>query len=80
MSYYDGEGNLLDTDFSVTDTRLELTVEKWLDEHPEATTTVRDGVVTPEKTSFMQYTSKMLKSKRQRYLPRWCQRNIMNMV
>ena len=62
MSYYDGEGNLLDTDFSVTDTRLELTVEKWLDEHPEATTTVRDGAVTPEKTSFMQYTSKMLKS------------------
>ena len=62
MSYYDGEGNLLDTDFSVTDTRLELAVGKWLDEHPEATTTVQDGAVTPEKTSFMRPACKLLES------------------
>ena len=62
MSYYDGEGNLLDTDFSVTDTRLELVVEKWLNEHPEATTTVQDGAVTPEKTSFMKPVSRLLES------------------
>jgi lysophospholipase L1-like esterase len=29
------------------------TVEKWLDEHPEATTTVADGSITPNKTSFL---------------------------
>ena len=62
MSYYDGEGNLLDTDFSVTDTRLELAVERWLDEHPEATTTVQNGAVTPEKTSFMKPVCKLLES------------------
>ena len=62
MSYYDGKGNLLDTDFSVTDTRLELAVGKWLDEHPEATTTVQDGAVTPEKTSFMKPACKLLES------------------
>ena len=62
MSYYDGKGNLLDTDFSVTDTRLELAVEKWLSEHPEATTTVQDGAVTPAKTSFMKPICKLLES------------------
>lgn len=62
MSYYDGKGNLLDTDFSVTDTRLELAVGKWLEEHPEATTTVQDGSVTPEKTSFMKPVCRLLDS------------------
>ena len=62
MSYYDGKGNLLDTDFSVSDIRLELAVEKWMDEHPEATTTIMDGAVTPEKTSFIQPACKLLES------------------
>lgn len=30
-------------------------VNTWLDAHPEATTTVQDGAITPEKTSFIGY-------------------------
>lgn len=32
---------------------FETTINNWLDTHPEATTTVEDGVVTPEKTTFV---------------------------
>lgn len=32
---------------------IEQIVQEWLDEHPEATTTIQDGSVTPEKTSFI---------------------------
>lgn len=33
-------------------TATDAQVDAWLDEHPEATTTVQDGSVTPEKTNF----------------------------
>lgn len=32
---------------------IEQIVQEWLNEHPEATTTIQDGSVTPEKTSFI---------------------------
>lgn len=36
-----------------TDEQVAEAVDTWLVEHPEATTTVEDGSITPEKTSFI---------------------------
>ncbi|MBR5020845.1 MAG: SGNH/GDSL hydrolase family protein [Oscillospiraceae bacterium] len=62
MSYFDGKGNLLDTDFSVSDIRLAGVLGEWMADHPEATTTIQDGAVTPKKTSFMKPVCKILDS------------------
>lgn len=45
----DGENG---KDGTATDEQVNTAVSAWLDEHPEATTTVADGAVTPTKTSF----------------------------
>jgi hypothetical protein len=37
-----------------TDAQVSSAVSSWLTEHPEATTTVQDGAVTPSKTSFLE--------------------------
>ena len=37
-----------------TDAQVSSAVSSWLTEHPEATTTVQDGAVTPPKTSFLE--------------------------
>lgn len=37
-----------------TDAQVSSAVSSWLTEHPEATTTVQDGAVTPLKTSFLE--------------------------
>lgn len=37
-----------------TDAQVSSAVSTWLTEHPEATTTVQDGAVTPQKTSFLE--------------------------
>lgn len=37
---------------SATDAQVSSAVDTWLTEHPEATTTVQDGTVTPAKTTF----------------------------
>lgn len=37
---------------NATDAQVSSAVDTWLTEHPEATTTVQDGTVTPEKTTF----------------------------
>ena len=37
-----------------TDAQVSSAVDTWLTEHPEATTTVQDGAVTPQKTSFLE--------------------------
>ena len=37
-----------------TDAQVSSAVDTWLTEHPEATTTVQDGAVTPAKTSFLE--------------------------
>lgn len=37
-----------------TDAQVSSAVDTWLTEHPEATTTVQDGAVTPSKTSFLE--------------------------
>lgn len=37
-----------------TDAQVSSAVSSWLTEHPEATTTVQDGAVTPQKTSFLE--------------------------
>ena len=37
-----------------TDAQVSSAVSSWLTEHPEATTTVQDGGVTPTKTSFLE--------------------------
>ena len=37
-----------------TDAQVSSAVNTWLTEHPEATTTVQDGAVTPPKTSFLE--------------------------
>lgn len=50
------EGNLTNDDLglaSPTDAQVAEATQEWLDEHPEATTTVQDGSVTPSKTSFL---------------------------
>lgn len=36
-----------------SDDQVQASVDKWLTEHPEATTTVEDKSITPEKTSFI---------------------------
>ena len=49
-----------DTDFDVewasvaapTDAQVETAVTDWLDDHPEATTTVEDGAITPPKLDY----------------------------
>lgn len=38
---------------SIDETAISNAVSSWLDAHPEATTTIQDGSVTPEKTSFI---------------------------
>ena len=40
-----------------TDAQVSSAVNTWLTEHPEATTTVQDGAVTPSKTSFLERES-----------------------
>lgn len=60
MSFYDGNGNLLNMEFSIADARVNQAVDQWLDEHPEATTTVQDGAVSPQKTTFMKQSCKWL--------------------
>lgn len=37
-----------------TDAQVSSAVDTWLTEHPEATTTIQDGAVTPQKTSFLE--------------------------
>lgn len=37
---------------SATDAQISAAVDTWLTAHPEATTTVQDGTVTPAKTTF----------------------------
>ena len=37
---------------NATDAQVSAAVDTWLTAHPEATTTVQDGAVTPEKTTF----------------------------
>nr|DAP74906.1 MAG TPA: collagen triple helix repeat protein [Bacteriophage sp.] len=37
-----------------TDAQVSSAVSSWLTEHPEATTTVQDGAVSPQKTSFLE--------------------------
>lgn len=37
-----------------TDAQVSSAVSSWLTEHPEVTTTVQDGAVTPSKTSFLE--------------------------
>ena len=37
-----------------TDAQVSSAVNTWLTEHPEATTTIQDGAVTPSKTSFLE--------------------------
>lgn len=37
-----------------TDAQVSSAIDTWLTEHPEATTTVQDGAVTPAKTSFLE--------------------------
>ena len=36
-----------------TDEQVAMSVEAWLDAHPEATTTVEDGSINPDKTTWM---------------------------
>lgn len=37
-----------------TDAQVSSAVSSWLADHPEATTTVQDGAVSPQKTSFLE--------------------------
>lgn len=49
------DGAVVPTDKpTFTDTQINTAVSSWLTEHPEATTTVADGSVTPKKTSFFE--------------------------
>ena len=43
-----------------TDAQVSAAVNSYLDAHPEATTTVQDGAVTPDKTSFLRKTMRNL--------------------
>lgn len=62
MSYYDGNGNLLNMAFSIADDRVNQAVQQWLEDHPDATTTVQDGTVSAQKTTFMKPSCKWLDS------------------
>ena len=46
-------GNLVTAAGAVSDAQVSSAVSTWLTEHPEATTTVQDGAITPAKTSFL---------------------------
>ena len=48
------DGKLYTASSAVTDAQVNTAVFSWLTEHPEATTTVTDGSVTPQKTSFLE--------------------------
>ena len=48
------DGKLYTAPGTVTDAQVNTAVSSWLTEHPEATTTVADGSVTPQKTSFLE--------------------------
>lgn len=48
------DGKLYTAPSTVTDAQVNTAVSSWLTEHPEATTTVTDGSVTPQKTSFLE--------------------------
>lgn len=48
------DGKLYTAPGTVTDAQVSTAVSSWLTEHPEATTTVADGSVTPKKTSFFE--------------------------
>lgn len=48
------DGKLYTAPSTVTDAQVNTAVSSWLAEHPEATTTVTDGSVTPQKTSFLE--------------------------
>ena len=39
---------------AASDAQVSSAVSSWLTEHPEATTTIQDGAVTPPKTSFLE--------------------------
>ena len=58
------EGNKTSTDLGIgdpTDEQVASAVQNYLTEHPEATTTVQDGSVTPNKTTFLkQYRKNLL--------------------
>lgn len=49
-------GNKTSADLGIadpTDEQVATSVEAWLDSHPEATTTVADGSINPDKTTWM---------------------------
>lgn len=48
------DGKLYTAPGTVTDAQVNTAVSSWLTEHPEATTTVADGSITPKKTSFLE--------------------------
>lgn len=49
----DDSGKLVTAAGAVSDAQVSSAVSTWLTEHPEATTTVQDGAITPAKTSFL---------------------------
>lgn len=51
------DGTMTAPESEVTDEQVQTAVSDWLDEHPEATTTVADGSITPAKTTFMDENS-----------------------
>lgn len=48
------DGKLRTKASAITDSQINTAVSTWLTEHPEATTTVADGSITPKKTSFLE--------------------------
>lgn len=51
------DGTMTAPESDVSDEQVETAVSDWLNEHPEATTTVADGAITPVKTTFMEENS-----------------------
>lgn len=49
----DANGNVVVETGGVSDEQVSSAVSSWLDEHPEATTTVPDGSINPDKTTWM---------------------------